>query len=79
MTALGNGAPAMQVEPVETRSFQNFGYDVGKSRPGPNGVPVYDVAFATPLGIIYLFPMDRLGLANLKARIDKAIEGGDAD
>lgn len=73
MSALGNGSAGpghqMQVQIVEKRTFASFGWEVGPPLPGPSGVPVRELLFATPNGTVYAFPLDVMGLAALRSRL----------
>lgn len=72
MSVLGNGAGGgsqMQVQIVEKRTFASFGWEVGPPTPGPNGVPVRELLFATPAGTVFAFPLDVMGLASLRTRL----------
>lgn len=69
--AAGNGGGELQVQVFETRTFASFGFEVGPEKPGENGLPVRDIMFATRQGTVYVFPMDAIGLAQLRAKIDR--------
>lgn len=79
MSVLGNGASGqMNVQVIEWRRFEQFGYEVSAPRPGADGVPVRDLLFATPAGVVYCFPLNAFVIAELRKKLDNLI-AADAD
>lgn len=70
-------AGQMQVGVVEKRTFVEYGWDVGPEQPGAGGLPMRELLFVTKTGTLFAFPMNAIGLAELRRKIDRLHSNGE--